>query len=160
MATISSITEVRRVIEIGFDYEPGTTGNPVTTSVTYDGQNIQVTVQLPSDCPEPDECDCEDLELEMTNKKSQDRIKWSDTGFTGDCMGGSRVVEIVGTSGSVRVNSAVTVNYSPNNGTESVTRTTRLIVSGSPVTIRVTIPACETSTCDCDGLFMYKSSDN
>jgi hypothetical protein len=49
MATISSITEVRRVIEIGFDYEPGTTGNPVTTSVTYDGQNIQVSVQLPSE---------------------------------------------------------------------------------------------------------------
>lgn len=160
MATISSITEVRRVIEIGFDYEPGTTGSPVTTSVTYEGQEIQVTVQLPSDCPEPDLCDCEDLVVNETIPNTKDRIVWVDTGFTGECNGGSGVVNISGVSGDTIINSTVTVDYASNNSSDSVTRTTRLVISGSPVTIRVTIPPCEHSVCGCGDLYLFEPHDD
>ena len=159
MATISSITEVTKVIGVDFNYEPGTTGTTASTSVTYDGQTIPVTVTLPSYCPAPDECDCDDFGISSFTPDKGGKLVWNTTYINGDCNGGTRHIVIRGTSGSTPVSTTTTITYPANNGEEPITSTSRITISGSPAMVYVTVPVCEKEKCTCTSFIVYGEGD-
>ena len=143
----------RRVM---FSYDPNTTESVVTgTVVMDDGSVVNVTVNMPEYCPGPDICDCDDLAIGETGPGTSNRIVWNNTEFTGNCEGGSEMVQINGTSGNTPVMATTTITYLPNNGKTDVVRTSRVIISGSPVSVRVTVPACAEKTCVCGDLYYF-----
>jgi hypothetical protein len=142
----------RRVM---FSYDPNTAESVVTgTVVMDDGSVVNVSVMMP-DCPEPDICDCDDLAIGETGPGTKNRIVWNNTEFTGNCEGGSERVQINGTSGNTPVMATTTITYLSNNGKSDVVRTSRIVISGSPVSVRVTVPACAEKTCVCGDLYYF-----
>lgn len=147
----------RRVM---FSYDPNTTESVVTgTVVMDDGSVVNVTVNIP-DCPEPDICDCDDLTIGEIGPGTDNRIVWNDTEFTGNCEGGSERVRINGTSGNTPVTAITTITYLPNDGKTDAVRTSRVIISGSPVSVRVTVPACAEKPCGCNNVTLSDVDEN
>ncbi len=147
----------RRVM---FSYDPNTTEGAVTgTVVMDDGSVVNVTVMMP-DCPEPDICDCDDLAIGEIGPSTKNRIVWNNTEFTGNCEGGSERVQINGTSGNTPVMATTTIIYLSNNGKTDVVRTSRIVISGSPVSVRVTVPACAEKPCGCNNVTLSDVDEN
>lgn len=147
----------RRVM---FSYDPNTTESVVTgTVVMDDGSVVNVTVNIP-DCPEPDICDCDDLTIGEIGPGTDNRIVWNDTEFTGNCEGGSERVRINGTSGNTPVTAITTITYLPNDGNTDAVRTSRVIISGSPVSVKVTVPACAEKPCGCNNVTLSDVDEN
>lgn len=147
----------RRVM---FSYDPNTTESVVTgTVVMDDGSVVNVTVNIP-DCPEPDICDCDDLTIGEIGPGTDNRIVWNDTEFTGNCEGGSERVRINGTSGNTPVTAIATITYLPNDGNTDAVRTSRVIISGSPVSVKVTVPACAEKPCGCNNVTLSDVDEN
>ena len=148
----------RRVM---FSYDPNTTGSVVTgTVVMDDGSVVNVSVKMPEYCPEPDICDCDGLTIGEIGPGTDNRIVWNNTEFTGNCEGGSERVQINGTSGNTPVTAITTITYLPNDGKTDAVRTSRVIISGSPVSVRVTVPACSEKPCGCNNVTLSDVDEN
>ena len=142
--------------KVMFTYDPNTTESVVTgTVIMGDGSVVNVTVNMPEYCPGPDVCDCDDLVIGEVGPGTNNRIVWNNTAFTGNCEGGSERVQINGTSGNTYVTATTTIRYSSNNGKSDVVRTSRIVISGSPVSVSVTVPPCAEKTCGCGDLYYF-----